>query len=149
MKYIKKFESINQVDFLTYEEIKDFFQEFIDDNDFNNIKNNSLESDGFYDIEFSKVFSMDMCGYSHEEGCTGYSSPSLILNKISFIKELDDIKKRLDSVGYVFNFDIAMSADSFGFSIRILCMGCHKDNIDIEREREKKVDPDDLFNDFE
>ena len=76
----------------------------------------------------------------NQEGCSGYESPSLILSNISFIKELDDIKKRLDSVGYIFNFDITMSADSLDFSIRIFCMGCHKDNIGIEREDDSKYD---------
>lgn len=144
----------SQGDFLTYDEIRDFFQEFIDDNDFDEIKTHSPTGQsenisGFYDIEFKKSFNQSTCKYSSEEGCSGYSSPSLILDNISFIKELDDIKKRLDSVGYVFNFDISMSADYLGFSIRIFCMGCHKDNIGIERERKKELDPDELFNDFD
>lgn len=33
-----------------------------------------------------------------------------------------------------------MSADSLDFSIRIFCMGCHKDNIGIEREDDSKYD---------
>lgn len=148
MKHLKKFESSK--DYLSYEEIRDFFQEFIDDNDFSYIKNHrpttqSEKLSGFYDIEFQKGFNQDMCEYSSEEGCAGYSSPSLILNKISFIKDLDDIKKRLESIDYIFNFDVSMSADAFAFTVRIFCMGCHRDNIGLEPDVNKRIDDPGLY----
>lgn len=83
MKYIKKFES-TKGEYYSYEEIKDFFQEFIDDNNFNSIKyhkpSNQLESiSGVYDIEFAKIFDISIPGYCLEENCVGFEKPSVIL----------------------------------------------------------------------
>jgi hypothetical protein len=133
MRHLKKFESSNSEKtgkYYTDEEILDFFQEFMDNNDFEvEIRrgfdgeelNRYLSSfSGEYYIDIVKTIQGSKFNFKYDEDSSfcGYQNPSQLLKSMDFMKDLNSPIERLKSVNYEFGceFEIHFEEDIRFFS---------------------------------
>lgn len=124
MRNLKKFESFNTKKpgkYYTDEEIMDFFQEFMDENDFEIDREEHKDLyysswTGEYYIDMKKTIPGSNFNYKlNEEGSDywGYQNPSRLLKSMNFMDDLDAPIQRLKSVNYEFGceFEIYFEED--------------------------------------
>jgi hypothetical protein len=123
MRNLKKFESFNTKKpgkYYTDEEIMDFFQEFMDENDFEIDREEHKDLyysswTGEYYIDMRKIIPGSNFNYSSNEDDTfwGYQNPSQLLKSMNFMNDLDAPIQRLKSLNYDFGceFEIYFEED--------------------------------------
>ena len=131
MKLLKKFESFNTKKpgkYYTDEEIMDFFQEFMDEHDFEVDRGEHKDilyssHTGEYYIDMKKIIPGSNFNYKlNEEGSDywGYQNPSKLLKSMEFMNDLDSPIERLKSINYDFGceFEIYFE-DDIRFFLRL------------------------------
>jgi hypothetical protein len=136
MRHLRKFESSNSEKtgkYYTDEEILDFFQEFMDNNDFEVEIRRGFDGEelnryvssfsGEYYIDIVKTIQGSKFNFKSGEdysNFSGYQSPSQLLKTMDFMKDLDSPIERLKSVNYDFGceFEIYFEED-IRFFIRL------------------------------
>lgn len=154
LKKFKQFES--KEEFISQDDIKDIFVDIIDkgfvikfytENDSNDSKGGSQ----FFDLR--KNPSKSGLGYFEKRDAYGYSDLSKIKSEFDVFDILEDIKNRLNSMGYIIGFEFEFNLSDGAYLI-IVCHMQHSTLDDTHSDNEPEDDDgvqlqDDLEDDDE
>ena len=116
---LKKFKLFESNNYLSESDVEDIFIEIIDEGF--DIKFFDTASHGSYFFEFRKDLEESILDPIDVGSAYGITNINEISNQINFLKTLDDIKKRLESIGYKIGFEF-----EFNFGLTpMLYFVCH------------------------